>query len=261
MGHYSILNIFKGKIAESIFRFFCINNNIEIDWETPSTPFWTIDKRDFITNSIEWDIKNNFIYHDGDELMNYNYSDLPVLIPNRRANDQWGTKNQIKNAGICLSTSYIFSFLKSASLQNGNRGADFMELNISQEQLNFIENLEIRYNGIPTHNEPFTEEWFWTEMANRGDLNFIQLRFRPHLIITAIANHNHWGLFRDTGPFDRANNFQTYIAPRWYTKTNSGSCNFMNGTLWTTITNSTLPVSNLPSFLSLFPHLNNNINF
>ena len=54
-------NIAKGKIAESLFQFFCKNNGINPDFESCSTPFWTVDNRDFILRSTEWDIKNNFI--------------------------------------------------------------------------------------------------------------------------------------------------------------------------------------------------------
>jgi len=56
------LNIAKGKVAEALFKFFCNNNNLNPDFDTCTTPFWTVDKRDFILDSCEWDIKNNFIY-------------------------------------------------------------------------------------------------------------------------------------------------------------------------------------------------------
>jgi len=265
----AILNIFKGKIAEAIFQFFCNANNIFLDWDTCTTPFWQVDKRDFILNSNEWDIKNNFMYHSGNVLQNYRYIDLPCLIPNRfqtnngRSGDQWSTRNEIKNTGCGLtSVSYIFSFLKASDLDaNGQRRNEFYTFNITQQQLAFIDGLEKRYDGLPKEQEPFTEEWFWQEMASRGSLNFIHLNFRPYLVITGYANNNSWTQFRDTGPFDRNNNWQTYLQPRWYTKTANGSCNFMNGTLWTTITNSTLPVSQLNSFLSLFPQLRTQINY
>lgn len=265
----AILNIFKGKIAESLFQFFCNANNINLNWNSCTTPFWQVDKRDFLLNNNEWDIKNNFLYHLDSVMQNYKYIDLPCLIPNRftpsngRPGDQWSTRNDIKNTGLGLTgVSYIFSFLKLADLDaNGRRDIEFYNLNISQEQLDFIDSLEKRYNGLPTVEEPFTEEWFWQQMLARGSLNFINLNFRPFLVITGYANKKIWDKFRDTGPFDRNNNWQTYILPRWYIKTTTGSCNFMNGTLWTTITNATLPASYLNSFISLFPQLRTNIMF
>ena len=255
----AILNIFKGKIAEALFKQFCFHNAITLDWETCTTPFWQIDRRDFILKQLEWDIKNNFIYHAGDLLQTYNYTDLPCLIPNKKAGDQWSTRNEIKNT-ISLGTSYLFSFLKSASLNNNKRGPDFYNFTISDQQLSFIDALENQYRGFPTDAEPFSEEWFWNEMRKRGSLDFIQLSFLPHLIITGYANINHWNLFKDTGPYDRFNNFQNYLNPRWYVKSNNGYPNFMNGTFWATISNSTVPVSSLPSFLSLYPNLRQNIN-
>lgn len=265
----AILNIFKGKIAEALFQFFCNSNNIILDWKTCTTPFWQVDKRDFILNSKEWDIKNNFLYHSENTLQNLRYIDLPCLIPNRfqssnaRIGDQWATRNEIKNNDIGLSgVSYIFSFLKSSDLDiKGKRGIDFYSFNISIDQISFIEELEKKYNGYPTEQEPFTEDWFWQEMAKRGELDFINLNFRPYLAITGYADNFSWTNFRDTGPFDRHNNWQTYLQPRWYTKTAKGSLNFMNGTLWTTITNATVPASQLNSFLSLFPQLRNKMNY
>lgn len=264
----AILNIFKGKIAESLFQYFCNANNIILDWDSCTTPFWQVDKRDFILNNKEWDIKNNFLYHTGNELTNIQYTDLPCLIPNRfsprngRPGDQWHTRNEIKNIGNMITgVSYVFTFLKSQDLlANGQRSNEFFRFTITQEQLAFINNLENQYNGLPTDIEPYSEDWFWQQMMNRGSLDFIRLNYRPFLVITGYANSDHWNLFRDTGPFDRDNNWQTYLPPRWYTKTGSGSCNFMNGTLWTTITNATIPASYLPSFFSLFPQLRININ-
>ncbi len=264
----AIINIFKGKIAEAIFQFFCRSNNIILDWDTCATPFWQIDKRDFILNGYEWDIKNNYLFHSLDMLGSYRYIDLPCLIPNRfnpgpkRPGDQWYTRNEIMNPSINLQgASYIFSFLKAADLQYGKRGIEFYRSCITEKQLNFIDQLEKYYKGIPVDSEPFTEKWFWQIIDSKGGSNYIQLNFRPYLIITGYANSNHWHYFKDTGPFDRDNNWRTYIRPTWYNKTYTGSCNFMNGTLWTTITNATVPASYLPSFSSIFPKLRNTIKF
>jgi hypothetical protein len=51
------------------------------------------------------------------------------------------------------------------------------------------------------------------------------------------------------------------MQPRWYTKAQTGSCGFLNGALWATTTNATLPVSQLNSFLSLFPQLRTQMNY
>jgi hypothetical protein len=251
------LNIAKGKVAEALFEYFCKKNNICPDFEICSTPFWTVDKRDFLLNGLEWDIKNNFIYCPN-HLYHGNYIELPALIPNRFNGDQWTKKSNqmIQNS---LGVNYLFTFLKNASLVNGIRSSEFLEIQLSTNQQNLLRNLYSKYNGMPQNSEPFSQEWFWSEMSKLGITKFYNLNFKPQLVITGYADKNNWNLFKDTGPFDRNNNWQTNKLPRWYLKTSKGSCNFLNGTLWTTITNATLPVENLSSFIDLFPNLKNEI--
>ena len=255
----AILNIFKGKLAEALFRYFCEKNDIPADFDACSTPFWEVDNRDFILNGKEWDIKNNFIYHSGDVFTAYPYTNLPALIPNRKPGDQWDSRNEIKNPGLSRGTAYVFTFLKGASIENGKRHNHFYDFRISAEQMSMLEKLEKRYQGKSVSAQPFTEEQFWAEMEKRGSLDFIELNYRPQLIITARADQSHWHLFKNTGPGDPDNNFQQYLKPYWYCKSGRGSINFMNRTFWTTLTNATCPVSALPSFLSLFPQLRENI--
>jgi hypothetical protein len=255
----AILNIFKGKLAEALFRYFCEKNDITADFNACSTPFWEVDNRDFILDGKEWDIKNNFIYHPGDVLTAYPYTHLPALIPNRKPGDQWDSRDEIKNPELSQGTAYVFTFLKGASIENGKRHNHFYDFRISAEQLQLIEKLEKRYNGKTPDAQPFTEEQFWEEMGKRGSLDFIELKYRPSLIITAWADQSHWHLYKNTGPGDPNNNFQQYIKPYWYRKSGRGSINFMNRTFWTTLTNATCLVSMLPSFLSLFPKLCENI--
>ena len=251
------LNIAKGKIAEALFEIFCRKNNINIDFDICTTPFWTVDNRDFVLNGNEWDIKNNFIYCQS-EYFNGNYTDLPGLVPNRYNGDQWSKRNENLIAGT-NGVCFLFTYLKNADLINGQRGNEFLEIDISPNQQSFIRELYKKYGGKPQQFEPFTSQWFWESMAQKGNSNYFRLNFRPHLIITGYANETHWSMFEDTGPFDRSNNFQIYTKPRWYLKSQKGSCNFLNGTLWTTITNATTPISNLPSFSSLYPTLRTSI--
>lgn len=252
------LNIAKGKIAEGLFRKFCSLNNIEADFNTCETPFWTVDHRDFILNGSEWDIKNNFFFCPHDELTDYNYVDLPALVPNRNVSDQW-TKRLTKHDPASTDVTFLFTYLKMASLNGGERGENFLAINLSPMQIDYITSLYSTFKGQPQKSEPFTVDSFWEEMQTRGRMNFYTLNFRPHLVIGCYANSSHWASFKDTGPFDRFNNYQDYMQPRWYTKSAKGSLNFMNNTLWTTITNSTIPMSLLPSFLSLYPNLRESI--
>ena len=142
------LNIAKGKIAENLFEFFCNSNNIVANFKICSTPFWTVDNRDFTLNNDEWDIKNNFIYHNGDLLTQYNYTDLPALVPNRFNGDQW-TKRLIKQFPASNDVDFLFTFLKGTDLTNGQRGEYFLEILISDEQVSFLRGLYTKYKGNP----------------------------------------------------------------------------------------------------------------
>ena len=251
------LNIAKGKIAESLFRFFCDANGIHPDFDSCATPFWTVDNRDFILDGNEWDIKNNFYYSDKD-VYSGNYTFLPALVPNRFDGDQWSKRNDNINIGT-NGVEFLFTFLRGAPLINGQRGQDFLDINLTPEQLQFLIRLYRRYQGQPQTKQPFSDEDFWRAFERCGGMNLFTLYSRPHLIITAYANSSHWTMFTDTGKSDRTNALMTAIRPAWYSKTARGSLNFLNGTLWTTITNKTCPIFRLPSFLSKYPHLQNGI--
>jgi hypothetical protein len=253
------LNIAKGKVAEALFEYFCQKNDISLDTEPCTTPFWTVDNRDFLLNNSEWDIKNNFLYHSGNVLANHQYTDLPALVPNRFTGDQWSKRNT-KMIGTSSNIEFLFTWLKGASLSNGKRGPYFLEIILTDDQHDCLRKLYKKYQGQPQTNEPYSADRFWNHMDSLGSNTYFKLNFRPELIITAYANDNQWNLFKNTGPYDRDHNFGSYLNPQWYTKSQSGSLNFMNGTFWTRITNATAPTSTLPSFLSLFPHLSNSIN-
>ena len=255
------LNIAKGKIAEHLFKYFCDANDIYPDFDICSTPFWTVDNRDFMLNGHEWDIKNNFYYAPISGL-SYNYTDLPALVPNRFSGDQWSKRN-INMLSGSDGVSFLFTFLKGADLNSsGDRGNEFLEIVLNQSQLSYIHQLYSKYQGQPQSRQPFTEEEFWSEISNRGSMELFRLNARPALIITGYANNSNWDIFRDTGKYDRNNNWVSYYSPSWYRKVGmKGSLTFLNGTLWTTITNATVPVKELPSFLSLYPHLKNGIKY
>ena len=254
-----ILNIAKGKIAEGIFQEFCNENDLKIDFETCTTQFWTIDKRDFLFLGGEWDIKNNFYYAEKGDVK-FKYTDLPALIPNRFPGDQWGKRNQLEiNSSKFLG--FLFTYLRMSELNKGKRGKPFLEINLSNKQEKFLIEQYEQYEGSMQAKEPFTTQWFWEEMKEKGSENYFTLNTQPELIITGCANRNHWNNFKDVGRGDRENHFQKYLEPRWYIKENTGSCNFMQGTLWATIKNSTIPISKLPSFLSLVPELKNSVKY
>ena len=252
-----ISNIFKGKLAESLFKFFCEQNNLQVDFKTSATPFYQVDRRDFIYNGTEYDIKNNFIYHSGELYKAYTH--LPALIPNRHQADQWSSRLKPHFKGF--QVGYIFSFLKGADFINGDRGDPFYQLKLNKEQGDFLHQLYLQYRGKSQKDIPFSEEWFWNTMASKGDLNFFSLRFRPKLIITGVTQANNWHLFRDVGPYSQ-NNYQNDPIENWYAKVGrNNSVKFLRGEIWATITNKTAPVSILPSIKNVFNNLNGDIKF
>lgn len=242
-----IENIFKGKIAEALFESFAAYNNLSTDFLSCTTPYYQVDKRDFLYKNIEFDIKNNFIYHiDAD----YNlYTHLPAMIPNRSNRDQWASR---LNSHLGQSVSYLFSFMKGADLVNGQRGVSFLEINISQSQSDFLYKLWQEYKGEPQQNEPFKTEWFWNEMEKRGDLNFFELKSRPNLVLCGIADHQNWDSFKDVGPYS-LNNYMNEPIINWYRKVGQkNSIKFLNGEIWGTITNRTIPIIHLKPFADVF---------
>ncbi len=238
------LNIAKGKTAEGLFKCFCEKNNISIDFKTCETPFWQIDKRDFMYNGYEWDIKNNFLYLE-DEIFDRNIN-LPALIPNRHARDQWSTRNSRK-IDNSKGVKYLFTFMKGAKLENGQRGEYFLDINLSSRQKDILRKLYQDYKGLPTDKEPFSELDFWNDFLEDNECLFT-LNFMPPLVITGYADDNNWEVFKDTGPYSN-NNYIEYVRPFWYEKVGKkNSLKWFEGILWTTITNRTAPVEYLNSF-------------
>jgi hypothetical protein len=261
------LNIAKGRIAEGLFRHFCLQNRIDADFETCTTPYWTVDKRDFLFQGREWDLKNNFIALRG-KGMGFRYAHLPALVPNRfspdkdhpnRA-DQWH-KRLLREFSQSAGVAYLFTFLKEAELEDGDRKNPFLEIRLSEEQVKLIRELYNKFGGKIQQKEPYPEDRFWEAISKRGEEQLFVLNERPPLIITAYATEEHWHLFRNIGPADSGSNYKDYLGNGWYSKNSAGACNFMDHTLRTRITNATVPVSYLPSFLSLVAPVTNRLVF
>ena len=238
------LNIAKGKIAEDLFKWYCTHNNIDVDFESCQTPFWKTDKRDFLLDGYEWDLKNNFLYLSGQFFDRY--IQLPALIPNKHQSDQWSTRSE-KKIQQSDGVKYLFTFMKGAGLTSGERGEYFLNINLSRRQENILNKLYVKHNGLPTTSEPLNETDFWNDfLSDNSDL--FSLNNRPELVITGYADSTLWHIFKDTGP-NSNNNYIDYIKPFWYKKAGRrNSLTWLNGVLWTTITNKTSPVEFLYPF-------------
>ena len=243
-----VLNITKGKIAEGIFEFFCNSNDIQVNFKSCETPFWTIDKRDFIFDGLEWDIKNNFFYSEKD--VEIDCSTLPALIPNRHPKDQWSKRNKseiLQSNGI----AYVFTFMKMANIQNGKRTESFIEIDIPENCLRFLDKKNFKYLGQPqkTHPQKYEEE-FNTIFSTQAIKDIYKINSQPNLFITGYATQEDWIKFKDTGK-NAPNNFIDFLPNDWYRVNKTGSITFPNNVLTATIKNATLPVSYLRPFSKL----------
>ncbi len=228
-----ILNIAKGKIAEALFLVFARANNLPVDISACQTPFYRPDRRDFILNHLEWDIKNNFLFHAGKLLPGYRYTDLPALVPDKHGSDQWAKRTQPRIAGT-KGVVFLFTFLKWASERKRAKGFFDFDLNPAQQEL--LVRAWKKYQGQPWPKVPFREESFWHEwyvLSSGHALCRLRVNDFPVLIIGAYAGKNEFNCFRPI----------------------PGNQTFLNGVLHTRIPNRLARLKDLPSFVSLFPHL------
>lgn len=242
-----IENIAKGKIAEKLFKYYCDINSIPADFNSTETPFYQADKRDFILDGYEWDIKNNFLHHNGNQLEEVKYLDLPALVPYRHSKDQWSVREKTyfkKSNGV----RFLFTFLKAT---DKNSRQQFIQICLSGEQKNFLWDLMDEYGGKTFEREPFDSDWFWDYMNKLKDDNLsLLVHDFPNLVITGYADQELFDHFKITNSVSDSN-FIDYIKPQWYQLINKGNVQllkFLNGTIWTRIPNATLPVSKLKAF-------------
>lgn len=235
-----ISNITKGKIAEGLFNNYCFENGIKLDFQSCATPFWMADMRDFLWLGGEWDIKNNFIYCSDSDFDHFDYTLLPALIPNKNDHDQWSKRNETYHLQSKF-TAYVFTFMRLKPDEK-----QFFDLNISDEQYEFISSIASKYKNIAVSEIPFAERWFFDQFLNMGPKELLTLYYYPELIITSCANVRYWSLFKDTSIEDC--HYQDFSSDQnWYQKTDK-IIKFLNGVLVTKIRNKTCPVGLLPSF-------------
>ncbi len=194
-----IINIAKGKIAEGLFKEYCKRNGIAISDKECITPFYKPDKRDFILNGFEWDIKNNFIYHDNEILEISEYIKLPALIPNRSSWDQWGKKDS-KFIPESKGVKFLFTFFKN--LDSYQKGRNFINLVLTENQKQFILAIYEKHKSLKFDYAPYTENWYWNEFFTISDVKQIlySVVHYPRFIITGFADNNSWDKFVDLPP-------------------------------------------------------------
>lgn len=225
-----IENISKGEIVALIFQHFMTINKLPFNISSCQTPFYLPSKRDFIMDAYEWDIKNSFV-RASSSLHPKDIIELPALVPNRTSSplfsDQWEKRNEMKHR-TSKGARFVFTFMERP------KEKDFINLRIRPHHLSFFQNIKKQF---PYHNgikPPFTESWFWNELS-KIDFPDFHLNQNLKLYITSWAGEEHFPFFFNT----EKRNFEDRI----YTK----------------MRNKTIKVHRLPSFISLFPKLKENM--
>ncbi len=194
----NILNIAKGKFAENYFYHFCKLNQITLDTSTLSTPFYQADKKDFLYNGIEWDIKNNYLQHNDQLLPEEKYLDQFGLIPNRGPWDQWSKREKL-NMPDSLGCGYIFTFMKKGDLDSQS---DFLKIQMNLDQKNFLLDLYEKYQGKHQNESPYESADFWNKFHDLGPNYDFELSHFPTLVITGVAQAIDFPKFSQIKPSD-----------------------------------------------------------
>lgn len=198
-----IENILKGKLAEAMVAHFCESQKIPTDFESCSTPFYKIDKRDFILDDYEWDIKNNYL---GLERNNFEgIEHLPSLVPDRSGRDQWSKRNELEHASS--GVRFLFTFMIK-EIGRGRKRQHMLKIQLSPSHADFLKELMVEYKGLPRKESPFDENWFWEkwkELSKPNHPQLLSINFDSPLLVAGWAGSAHWDLFERKSPMVFAN--------------------------------------------------------
>lgn len=232
-----IVNIAKGKLSEYLLYLYLYENNINIDVSENTTQFWQIDHRDFSLKGIEWDIKNNFLYHINELLKKDEYLRLPALIPDRHPKDQFTQFASNPRNGV------LFTFMKWADSINDN---GFFNVELTNQQKDNLMKLYEKFKGLPQPKEPYTADYFFTKMEFKQCLSYSKI---PFLIITSYSKPENAILFQN--PSKAENHYEYYNGRPWYVAYNKGHSLKFDSYIKTRIPNKICPIERLNSFQSL----------
>lgn len=192
-----IANIIKGKIAENLLEEFFNNQKISVDFNSCQTPYYQIDRRDFLWRDFEWDLKNNFITYSELALDGQTIGKLPCLIPNIKAGDQWDRRNKLYFDSL-KGSAYLFSFM-IGKLVNGPLENELVKVNLSKDQTQWLSSLNEKFSGKSFKNEPLNQDDFW-KTWNEIDIpelhQSFEVGFNSPIYFTAIANAADWPSFK-----------------------------------------------------------------
>lgn len=180
--------ILKGKIAEKVIQSFLLENGVAIDVDRCTTAFWDIDKRDFLFDGMEWDIKNNYLHRH--LRSSVDFLQAPALVP--LGAGQWGSRERLYFDS--RSAGFAFSFCEDDKWR--------VELNSQQQQ--YLERLDKEHPGGGRANivgAPYPEEEFWLEFEKLGSWS-VNANHQPRFVLTGYASTSEWNLFNEIGQED-----------------------------------------------------------
>ncbi|MBI1183916.1 hypothetical protein GC194_06570 [bacterium] len=196
-----IQNIAKGKVAEAMVKQFMNEEAPDADFTSVQTPFYQTDRRDFLWQNLEWDIKNNYLKHNNMELTENELDKLPALVPARHQHDQW-YKREDKHFEQSTAVAFLFTFMVG-KLQKAAIDSDIIEVNLQKEHEDLLLQLCEKYRGKNFENAPFDENRFWNkweEITLPYNPPLYRSGFIPNLYLTAVASTNEWQKFTEKTP-------------------------------------------------------------
>ncbi len=178
--------ILKGKIAEKVIQGFLLENGVAIDVDRCTTPFWDIDRRDFLFDGMEWDIKNNYLHRS--LRASADFLQAPALVP--LGAGQWGTRERLHFDS--RSAGFAFSFCED----------DKWKIALNNQHQQFLARLD---RGHPVRTQannsgtPYAEEEFWRNFEKLGSWS-VSTDHQPRFVLTGYASTDEWNLFREIEP-------------------------------------------------------------
>ncbi len=238
-------NIVKGKIAEGLLREYARQRGLPFDFEAGATPYFLPDRFDFSFGKYAFDLKNNFIYHQGDMLEPDAYMKLPALVPHRFEGDQWSKRDAVVQTGQGdeLEKAFLFSYLKQADQRNA---PPFLRLFFNVKGTAFLEGIANDHKGIMPETAPYDADAQIALLKSRHAVPDFKLFAMPALVITGMATKNDWKLFGDTDGISEHAYY--HYTGKWYEVRDDGGLAFCSGQIHTRIRNATCPVGFLPPF-------------
>lgn len=195
-----VFNILKGKLSELMLEDFAKEQGLNLDFESCTTPFYQVDRRDFLWKESEWDLKNNFLTCRKLELEALQIDHLPALIPSNFKGDQWDKRENcvFENS---LDSRMLFSFM-IGKLEDGPLVTEWATFRLSTDQKKWLNSLNEHYKGRPQEQAPFSQDGFWKEwdQLSMPWEKVLKVNFNSPIFIASYAGKEHWDLFKEVPP-------------------------------------------------------------